>query len=261
MPAVDQHPAGNFVWMELATNDQAAAKNFYSSLFGWTPDDFPIAPDEFYTMFSLEGRQTGAAYTLKAEDRGAGVPSNWLLYIGVEDADATVKRAEELGGTVMSPAFDVMTFGRMAVLRDPTGAIFAIWQPRDHKGVGLVAENGALSCVDLQTTDRTQATNFYGPLFGWEFALGKDKSPGGYLHIVNQGNYIGGLPPERTLPPGVPPHWLPYVQTADCGAATSRASELGARVLAPPTTIEGSMQFSVVADPQGAVFALYSPGK
>ncbi len=258
MPNIDQHPAGNFVWMELATTDQAAAKQFYSALFGWEANDSPMGPDELYTMFSLNGRQTGAAYTMKAEDRALGIPPNWLLYIAVDNADETVARALEHGGNPMSPAFDVMTYGRMAVIQDPTGAIFAIWQPRDHKGMGVYGENGALCWSDLNTTDRDSAAKFYGSLFGWEFTPGKDKDPSGYLHIKNGEHFIGGMPPAEALQPHVPPHWMGYIQTADCDAQTAKAASLGAKILVAPTAIEGSGKFSVLSDPQGAVFALFS---
>ena len=67
MANIDKHSPGDFSWIELGTTDQNAAKKFYSQLFGWAVFDAPMGPDEFYTMFSLEGRNTGAAYTLKKE--------------------------------------------------------------------------------------------------------------------------------------------------------------------------------------------------
>lgn len=258
MPIVDKHPAGNFAWMELATTDQASAKHFYSSLFGWMAQDFPMGENSVYTMFSLHGQQTGATFTLSAAERNA-VPPHWQLYIAVDDADAATARAQELGAQVIHPAFDVMTFGRMAVFQDPTGAYFSVWQARDHKGIGVWNENGALCWADLQTRDRDRAIAFYSNLLGWQFDPGKDKDPGGYLHIKNGEQYIGGMPEPRTMPPGVPPHWLAYILSPDCVAQTAHAQELGARVLVPPMTIENQLRFSVLADPQGAVFALFTP--
>jgi uncharacterized protein len=259
MPVIDKHPAGNFAWMELATTDQPAAKTFYTALFGWSAIDFPMGPDSFYSMFSLDGRQTGAAFTMSAQERGAGIPPHWQLYIAVDDADAAAGSAQELGGTLVHPAFDVMNFGRMAVIQDPAGAYFSVWQARDHKGMGVYGENGAMCWADLQTHDRERAQTFYGDLFGWQFDPGKEKDPSGYLHIKNGEQYIGGLPEARTLPPGVPPHWLAYILSPDCGTQTARAVEFGARTLVPPMTIEGQLKFSVLADPQGAVFALFTP--
>lgn len=259
MPNLDPHPAGNFVWMELATTDQPAAKQFYTALFGWEARDIPMGPGFMYTMFRLRGRDTCAAYTMKPEDLALGIPPHWLLYIAVKNADEAVSRALQLGGQPLSPAFEIPNVGRMAVIRDPAGAIFAIFEPGAHRGMGVVAENGAFCWADLQTPDRDLAAKFYGGLFGWEFILGKDKDPGGYLHIKNGDQYIGGLPSSHSLPPNVRPHWLGYFQCESCESQTARAVAQGAAMKVPPTTVEDQLHFSVLADPQGAVFALFAP--
>jgi len=116
MANVDKHPAGSFCWVELATTDQTAAKNFYTSLFGWSVVDSPIGPDDFYSMFKLSGRDTGAAYTMRKEQRAQGGPPHWMVYIAVENADQSVSKAAQAGGTVLAPAFDVMD-----VAQEPPG--------------------------------------------------------------------------------------------------------------------------------------------
>src|SRR5712692_5500182 len=128
MTHIDKHPAGSFCWIELATTDQKAAKDFYSSLFGWSPQDSPIGPSEFYTIFKLEGRDAAAGYTLREDQRAHGVPPNWMIYITVDSADQAAAKAKQLGGTVVMTPFDVMDLGRMAVIQDPTGAHFCVWQ-------------------------------------------------------------------------------------------------------------------------------------
>src|SRR6266513_1099600 len=100
MPNIDTHAPGSFCWIELATTDQAAAKTFYSSLFGWTPNDFPMGPNELYTIFKLEGRDAAAGYTLRAPDREQGVPPHWMLYIQVDSADDAAAKAGKLGAKV-----------------------------------------------------------------------------------------------------------------------------------------------------------------
>src|SRR5579871_2799854 len=112
MPHIDKHPAGAFCWVELGTSDQSAAKKFYSSLFGWTPNDMPMGPDEYYTIFELDKRAAGAAYTLRP-DRAPGVPPHWVLYISVKSADDMAASAAQAGGKVVAPPFDVGEFGRM----------------------------------------------------------------------------------------------------------------------------------------------------
>jgi hypothetical protein len=177
------------------------------------------------------------------------------LYIAVESADDTAKLAGELGAKVLAPPFDVYTYGRMAVLQDPTGAVFSIWQAQEHGGIAVKDEPGSFCWADLNTPDPTAATAFYSKLFGWEVEAGQDGS--GYLHIKNAGDYIGGIPPAEHRNPNAPPHWMIYVQVADCAASTAKAKELGARIYMGPMTMEKVGTITVFADPAGAVSALF----
>ena len=242
--------------MELATTDQEAAKTFYSSLFGWQPADMPMGPGEFYTMFNFGGGVVGACYTIKQQMEG--VPPHWGLYVTVSSADQTAAKVEAAGGKVCAPPFDVMTFGRMAVLQDPAGATFMIWEPKDHHGVTFTGEPGTFCWADLNCKDPAAAAKFYAQVFGWEVAPGEHDSSG-YLHIKNGDRFIGGMPPVNFQDPNAPPHWLIYWLVTDCDASTAKAKELGATVYVGPMSMEGVGRWSVVADPQGAVSALFQP--
>jgi len=256
MAIIDKHSPGSFCWLELATTDQAAAKTFYTSLFGWTVNEFPMGPSDLYTIFQVDGRQAAAAYTMRPEQRAQGVPPNWLLYISVASADDTAARAGQLGGKVHAPPFDVMDLGRMAVLQDPTGAIFAVWQPKMHGGIQIAGVPGTMCWADLSTPDPARAKEFYEGLFGWKIhAAEKDTS--GYLHIENGATMIGGVPPAQYRNPNAPPHWLIYYYVADVDASTDKAKQLGAKVYLAPMTMEKVGRWSVLADPQGAVFAVF----
>jgi predicted enzyme related to lactoylglutathione lyase len=134
MTNIDKHPTGDFCWIELHTTDQNAAKSFYGSLFGWQPEDMPMGPNDFYTVFKLQGRDAAAGCSLRPEQRAQSVPSHWTIYIAVENADAAVAKAEQLGGKVLAPAFDVMDAGRMAWVQDPTDAAFCFWEARRNTG-------------------------------------------------------------------------------------------------------------------------------
>src|SRR5271157_2884670 len=83
MPHIDKHPTGDFCWIELSTTNQNAAKSFYSSLFGWAIQEFPMGPNDIYTMFQLEGKDTAAAYTMRPEQRSQGVPPLWPVSLEV----------------------------------------------------------------------------------------------------------------------------------------------------------------------------------
>jgi predicted enzyme related to lactoylglutathione lyase len=257
MANVETHAAGSLCWIELGTTDQNAAKQFYGSLLGWTANDFPMGPNEFYTMFGMEGRNTGACYTLKPDMRAQGVPPHWMLYVSVANADETAAKVAPAGGKVVAPPFDVMEFGRTAVFQDPAGATIAIWQPRMHQGIGVEGVPGTLCWADLMTPDQAAATKFYQAVFGWQAEPGKDNA--GYLHIKNGDKYIGGIPPAEHRNPNASPHWMPYFLVQDCEVATAVAKEAGANIYMAPMSMEAVGRWSVVADPQGAVFALFQP--
>jgi uncharacterized protein len=260
MPHIDQHPAGAFCWIELATSDQNAAKNFYGALFGWKADDSPMGPGEFYTIFRLEGKDAAAGYTLRPDQKSQGVPPHWMPYITVENADQAADKAKQLGGTVIMPAFDVMEAGRMAVIQDPTGAYFCVWQAGKNIGIGIAGVHGTLCWADLSTPDVKRASEFYSKLFGWQIMPGEnDKS--GYLHIKNGEQFIGGIPPAEHRQQGVPPHWLAYFWVDDVAVSTAKAKSLGANVYMGPMKIENVGDMSVIADPQGAVFAIFHSGR
>jgi len=256
MAHIDKHAPGSFCWIELGTSDQNAAKTFYSSLFGWTVQDFPMGPNDFYTMFLLDGRNAAAGYTLRPGQKAQGVPPHWMLYVATDSADDSANRAAQAGGNVLAPAFDVFDVGRMAVLQDPTGAVFSVWQPKSHTGTGIAGVDGTMCWVDLSTPDPGRAKQFYSDVFGWQIAPGEN-DPSGYLHIKNGEEFIGGIPPSAYRNPSTPPHWLAYFLVSDCDASTAKAQELGANVLMPPMTMENVGRWSVVADPQGAVFAIF----
>lgn len=255
MPHVEKHTPGAFTWVELATSDQSAAKVFYATLFGWQFTDSPMGPNDFYTMFTLEGRNAAAVYTLRSDEVKMGVPPHWNLYISAASADATAARAASCGGTVLAPPFDVYTYGRMAVISDPTGAVFCLWEPKSHTGLGIQGRHGTFCWADLSTPDPARAAEFYTEVFGWSMPPGD----GGYRHIVNGADFIGGITPVEHRNPNAPPHWLVYFQVDDCDAATTSAKELGASVFAGPMTIENVGRMTVLADPQGSVFSLFQP--
>ncbi len=259
MATVDTRP-GSFCWFELTTTDQPAARSFYASLFGWVPADTPMGPGEVYTIFRLDGRDAAAAYTMRPEPRAQGVPPNWLVYVQVEDAGASAARAASLGGTVVVAPLDVMEQGRMAVIADPGGAMFAIWQPKQHTGIRAWREIGAVGWADLQVRDQEQAGAFYSALFGWQMTGGTSMTaakPGEYFHIVNGADMIGGIPPAGQVDPNAHPAWVMYVEVADCAASTKRAVSLGGRAYVDTMEVGESGRISVIADPQGAVFALH----
>jgi len=258
MPIVEKHAPGAFCLIELATTDQDAAKKFYTGLFGWSFSDQPIGPGGTYTLFRLEQRDVASAYTIRPEDRT--IPPHWDVYITVESADEAAKRAGELGGKVIAGPFDVAQYGRMAVLQDPTGAVFCVWQPKQGIGIGLAGVPGTLCWMDLSTGDPERAKQFYEGLFGWRIITG-ERDTSGYLHIKNGEEFIGGIPPAAHRDPHSPPHWLGYFLVSNVDESAGKAAELGGRTYLAPMDIENAGRFAVLADPQGAAFAIFQPSQ
>ena len=258
MANIDRYSPGSFCWFELGTTDQNAAKSFYKSLFGWGADDMPMGPEGVYSMFTLEGRNAGAAYTLMTEMRAHGVPPHWAIYIAVESADDAAAKAVKAGGTVLKGPFDVFDVGRMAVIKDPTGAVFQAWQEKRPHSNGISGVPGTFCWADLCTRAEEAAAQFYSAVFGWQITKAENDDSG-YLHIKNGEAFIGGIPPAQFLPPNVPPHWMLYFYVTDADASTSKLQELGGTVHLAPMNIDKVGRMSVVADPQGAGFSLFTP--
>lgn len=247
---------GTFSWTDLTTTDQPAAKRFYGELFGWEPDDRPVGDGVHYSMMRRDGRDAAAISPQPAQQRAAGVPPAWNSYITVTSAGDAAQRAAELGATVHAEPFDVVDAGRMAVIQDPQGAFFAVWEPRAHFGAALVNAPGALVWNELAVPDPEAAARFYRSLFGWTVGPfdGDAELGGDYLSIKVGDANNGGI---RRAEPGVPPHWLVYFGADDVEEGLARAEQLGGRKLAGPIDI-GIARFAVVQDPQGAHFALYA---
>jgi predicted enzyme related to lactoylglutathione lyase len=254
MPEFTKHEQGSFSWAELATTDTKAAKAFYTALFGWSVLDSPMGPgpEDIYTRLQLGGKDVGALYPMRPEQRQQGVPPNWGTYFTVSKVDDTTRKVKPAGGNVLTEPFDVMEYGRMSVVQGPEGAVFCLWQAGTHIGFQRMNEDNTAGWTELQTSDATKSGKFLVDVLG--FALKTDPN-GAYTELQRGGQSIGGI---RPLGAGeaLPPHWLIYFMVADCDAAVKKAQSLGANVLMPSMDIEKVGRFAVVADPVGAVFAV-----
>lgn len=116
-----------FVHIELQTGDLAKAKEFYSKLFDWKLEDMP-APGggEPYTMINV-GEGTGGGMFANTDPK---VPPHWLAYVGVEDIEASTHKARELGATILQDVMEIGDYGRLSVIKDPTGAVIAMWSEK-----------------------------------------------------------------------------------------------------------------------------------
>jgi uncharacterized protein len=252
------HAPGTFSWPELSTTDQKAGVAFYRGLFGWDLNEQPMGPGDTYSMFQMRGKPVGAAYTMRPEEKQAGAPPHWNSYVTVANVDESAKKAASLGGKILAPPFDVMDAGRMAVIQDPTGAVFQIWQKNRSIGAQILNEPGALCWTELTTSDTKAAETFYTGLFGW---TPKHSAPSAGMEYtefsVNGQPGIGMMPKPSQMPAQIPSYWMPYFQVENTDASVTKATGLGGKVMVPAQDIPGTGRFAIVTDPQGAMFAVF----
>jgi predicted enzyme related to lactoylglutathione lyase len=245
--------------MDLSTSDPEKAKAFYGGLFGWSAFD---TGDDYGNYNILSKGDAGiAGMMLKGEDM-QGMPDSWTVYLATEDAAATATTAKAAGGQVMLDAMDVGDLGVMAIVVDPSGAAFGLWQPKEHKGYELFGEHGAPAWHELLTRDFEAATAFYRKMLGVEIAdmpFGEGEGGPSYRTINVGGEQYAGImdASEGILPEGVPSSWNTYFGVDDTDAAVAKAIELGGSVMAPAADTPFG-RFALLADPTGAVFAIIS---
>lgn len=253
MPERTSYEPGTPSWVDLATSDLDAAKRFYGELFGWEAQDTG-SPEETggYAFFMLGGRSVAGVMPIMDE----GQPTAWSTYVSTDDADAVAARAQEAGATVLAGPMDVMEAGRMAFFFHPAAGHIGVWQPGRHPGAGVVNDPGTLTWNELHTRDLDGARAFGEAAFGW---TGEQQDFGGMPYIVvHVGDApVGGM---TVMPPGmpdeVPPFWLTYFAVDDCDASVARVQELGGSLTMEPMEAPEVGRFAVVADPQGAQFAV-----
>jgi predicted enzyme related to lactoylglutathione lyase len=247
---------GTFCWVDLETTDQAGAKTFYADLFGWEAEDVLAGEAGTYTLMRLDGDEVCGLYEMDAGRRDRGTPPRWLSHVSVEDADAVASRARELGGTVQGEVSDVGEYGRFALVEDPSGATLVAWQTGVNGGARRVNDPGCMTWNELQTRDPRSTAAFYAELFGWEMEPQENEGRLAYVVIKNAGRSNGGIMPVTEQHDDTPPFWLVYFTVTSCDAAAAKAQELGAELLSGPIDL-GAGRIAVLADPQGAAFALF----
>ncbi len=246
---VESYEHGIPSWLDLGTPDPAAAAAFYSSLWGW---DVQTGPPEAggYAIAMLRGRPVAGI----GPQQNPGPPV-WATYVSVDDADAVVGKVAPAGGMVIVPPMDVLDVGRMAFFADPTGGVIGVWQPKQHKGAGIVNEPGTLTWNELVTTDTDAAAAFYAAVLGWG-AVMHGEGAGAYTEFQVSGRSIAGMMAKPAeMPAEVPSYWGVYFAVADADATVARIAELGGTIMMPPRDIEPG-RFAMAIDPTGAMFSV-----
>lgn len=250
MSTVEGHKAGAPCWIDLVTPDADAARTFYGELFGWSYDAYPMGESVYY-MGTIRG--SNVAGLMQQQPGGAESPPSWQVYFAVDDADAAAERVTSAGGRLLYPVDEIPGSGRTTAAIDTLGAPFAIWQSTGHIGTAVVDEHGAPLWHELQADDAAKAAAFYTSVVGLE-AKTPVVTDIDYTELLVDGRAVAGIMPKDDA--GQPNAWLVYFGADDPDEAVARVVELGGSVMAPPFDIEGVGRMAVVADPQGAVFAV-----
>jgi predicted enzyme related to lactoylglutathione lyase len=259
-------------WVDTSQPDPRAALPFYADLFGWQFEDvMPEGSDGSYFIGRIRGGDVAAVGSIA---EGAPPSATWNTYVWVDSADETVSRVNAAGGKVLSDPFDVMGAGRMAVVADPEGAAFCVWQAKNHRGAKVVNEHGSLNFNGLATRDPAGAKAFYGAVFGWKtlpLPAGvmwtlpgygdhlEERTPGLRKQMAEMGgpegfiDVVAALNPIADSDAVTPAHWSVTFAVDDADATAARARELGGEVVAGPMNAPWT-RMVVIKDPQGATF-------
>lgn len=262
------YPQGVPCWIDTQQPDVDAATSFYGSLFGWTFEDaMPPQVPRRYFIARLRGEDVCAI-----AGPGEGLPT-WRTYIAVDDADDAAIGLVAAGATLVAAPADHGEDGRAAVLTDPEGIEFRIWQARRRAGAQVVNEPGTWNFSDIHTPDPSGAIAFYEKAFGWQAAdLGfatMMRRPGYGDHLeatvdpdIRKRQAAAHVPPgfEDAIAWVVPtsagesPHWHVSFAVADRDRTAAEALRLGANVLRDDTT--DWTRTALIRDPQGAEFTV-----
>lgn len=239
-----------YVWFDLNTTDKAGAKAFYTELLGWTIEDREMGEAGTYTSLQNGERGFGGM-----EEARGGAPAAWVGYVDVDDLGARVARLKALGANAMMDGMDIPGVGRVAMLADPSGAVFALYQAARDSGDWEPSTTGLgdIGWQEVSSNDLQGSKGFYGEGFGW-VAGDPMQTPGGDYHMFMQGEKpIAGLYQRPSEVPFCA--WTFYINVADVDTTVAKAKELGGQLL-HGATIEGMVQFAVLQDPQGACFGI-----
>jgi predicted enzyme related to lactoylglutathione lyase len=273
VPERDGYIPGVPCWVDTSQPDPEAGVAFYGGLFGWEFED-AMAPESpgRYVVARIRGGDVAAVGSIA---EGAPPMAMWNTYIWVESADETASKVLDAGGTTLMEPFDIFDSGRMAVFADPEGAVFCVWQAKQHKGAQIVNEAGSLNFNGLNTRDVDGAKAFYGAVFGWR-TLTLDGGVEmwalpGYGDHLEQGNpdlrkhmaeasapegfedVVANLTPIPDDQPDIAAHWDVTFAVDDADATAAKATELGGAVIVAPFDAPW-VRMTVIADPAGATF-------
>ncbi|MGW2018747.1 VOC family protein [Streptomyces sp. NPDC001927] len=253
-----RYPPGTPCWVDVLAHDPKAAFLFYKRIFDWQgggkdqPDPPAFGEISGYAICSLDGKAVAGIGTVSVEsEEKPALPTGWTTHLASADIDTTSKAIVQAGGTLLRSPYQIGSLGRLLVARDPTEAVFGVWQPDEFTGAQIRDEPGAMVWNELRTSDPRAAAMFYQTVFGLEPSL--RPGPSKYYELTLDRRPIGGI---RELDASFPvAHWLVCFAVVDVDETARTANEYQAPAILVPSD-HPMGQLCILKDPQGAVFAL-----
>ncbi|MGH8907960.1 MAG: VOC family protein [Egibacteraceae bacterium] len=243
----ETYPAGTLCWTVMVTPDATRTAAFYSGLFGWQAADASAG----FASLQLGGREVAGLLQLPEATGAAEASSRWLVYLASDDIGRHLAKVEAAGGRILAPAFDVPGAGRMAVVSDPVGAEFGLWEGWGHPGAGVMGDPGSLTWAELYTRSRAAAARFYSAVFDWaveEVRAGQET----FITCSIDGKSVAGMMKMSAAWGDTPSHWMPYFAVTDVDEAVTLADGLGGETVAAPHDTSAG-RLAVLRDPLGAL--------
>lgn len=236
---------GKVIWHDLVTPDMDQAKAFYGELLGWTFEDVAGG----YAL-ALNGTQPVAGI---AKLNSAWNNSYWIPLVSVPNVDAAAQETNQAGGEILREPFDLVGRGRVAVVRDPQGAVFAMVHNDRGDPVDSAAGLNQWFWNEIWSDDVASSAAFYSALVGYR-TLERTIDGTPYVFLSREGKPRVGL--VQKPDPQIGNTWVAYLRVADAATITGKAESLGGRVLLAPQPAIRNGTLGIVTDPHGAGFVV-----
>ena len=252
--------AGAPVWLELTTNDVAAAQDFYHGLFGWT---FSEPHPELGGYIDIEADGSSLGGLMSSADmecpEGGEIPNSWDVYLAVSSVDAAVAQAQSAGARVLTGPHDAGDSGRFAMVLDPSGAPIGLWEATGFSGITPTETPGHPTWFEAMSMDFDAALPFYRDVFSWDIAWMGPEGGSDEFRYVTHGSAdsaaAGLCDAAKFFGPDTPSFWRVYFSVQDADATARRVEELGGQLISEVGDSPFG-RFATVADPTGATFLI-----
>lgn len=244
-------PEGTPCWADAMFSDVEGAKSFYGDVLGWT---FGEASSEFgnYTQAYVDGKAVAAVVPPMSGQQGH---SQWCLYLASPDAAATAGRIRAHGGEVLMEPMQVGDFGTMCLAREPSGAVFGVWQGGTHEGFEATGVPGAYAYAEVFTREPEKADGFFQAVFPYAAKQMNDAGMDYRMYNLGDDTVLGRMKMGDEFPPEVPSYVNLYFAVDNCDDAVAKATKLGGIVRFGPMDSPFG-RFAALSDPQGASFTV-----